>query len=172
MKHGPARRRPASPLLLAGAMLCFVLPFGTVSCSEDETVRVTGVQLATFSVPGATSDDSGEPNFAQQVEDEGSVLALVALLAALGGLAFAVLRPLRRGWPCALAFVALGALLLDLGNATLVELATVELHVGFIGTTALLTAVLVGNLVGAIRGRRRSAMPPPASESSARPFSA
>jgi len=171
MKLGRARRRPASPLLLAGAVLCSFLPFATVSCSEDETVRVTGAQLATFSVPGATRDDSGEPNFAQQVEDEGSVLALMALLAALGGLALALLRPLRRGWPCALAFVALGALLLDLGNA-LAELATVELHVGFIGTTALLTAVLVGNLVGAIRGRRRSAVPPPASESSARPTSA
>ena len=172
MKLGRARRGPASPLLLAGAVLCFLLPVGTVSCSEDETVRVTGVQLATFSVPGATRDDNGEPNFAQEVEDEGSVLALMALLAALGGLALALLRPLRRGWPSALAFVALGALLLDLGNA-LAELATVELHVGFIGTTALLTAVLVGNLVGAIGGRRRSAMPPPdASQSSARPSSA
>jgi hypothetical protein len=79
-------------VLFAAAALCFLLPFGTVSCSGDDKVTVTGVELVTRTVPGAGATQ-GEPTLAQQVEDDGFVPAVVALVAVLLGLALVVTRP-------------------------------------------------------------------------------
>lgn len=96
--------RHASPVLLAGALLAFALPFATVSCEEEGSrtqVRPSGIELATFSVPPARvshfSADGAirhstkvDPAMSAQVEDEASGVALIALTAIVLGLLFGI----------------------------------------------------------------------------------
>jgi len=142
LRHGPT-------IAFAVVLFAFLLPFGTVSCGEP--VRVTGAELATFRVPGAGADAGGEPNFAQQVEDQGSVLALVALLCAAAGLALAAFG---KGWWGLASAAGLGALILLPLNAA-ASLADVWLDVGFV--LAAIGFTTAGCLRALARARRRAA---------------
>ena len=76
-----------SATAFAGAVLAFTLPFGTVSSCDGEEVRFTGAELVTFSVP---PDDTYSGTLHEDVERQNSALALMTLLAALGGLVLTV----------------------------------------------------------------------------------
>jgi hypothetical protein len=139
-------------LLFAVAALCFLLPFGTVSCG-GEKVEVTGFQLVTRSVPNAGVDDEfGQPNLAQEVEDAAFVHALIALAAVLVGFALA-------GWaPTAIGrafLVSLGAIiaLLSLPVRAGAELVDFTLGPGFVFALAA-ELWLAGDLLHALVRRR------------------
>ena len=119
--------RYVSTAAFAVALLGFLLPFGTVGC-DGEQVEVTGVELATYRVPGAERDRSGEPNLAQEMEDDGGWVALLALVAAAVGLALAAAA---RGWWGLVSLVGLAAVL-ALPLIAAGELADVWIHVGFV----------------------------------------
>lgn len=119
--------RYVSTAAFAVALLGFLLPFGTVGC-DGEQVEVTGVELATYRVPGAERDRSGEPNLAQEMEDDGGWVALLALVAAATGLALAAAA---RGWWGLVSLVGLAAVLV-LPFIAAGELADVWIHVGFV----------------------------------------
>jgi hypothetical protein len=123
-----------SVTLYAAIALCFLLPFGTVSCGGDDRVSLTGVQLATWSVPGA-GQTSGGPNLAQQVEDGGSFMAFLALVAVLTALGLSRTRYLGSRLLSALAALLL---LLWLPVKAAAELADIELGVGFVFACVLL----------------------------------
>jgi len=84
-------------------MLAFALPFGVVSSCDGPDVRLTGVELATFSVP---ADSGSERELAREVEQSASPFAL-ALVPAAAGLG---LLALRRAGVGACTWVALVAI--------------------------------------------------------------
>jgi hypothetical protein len=101
------RRPRLSPALFALICVCFVLPFATVSCNGAET-SFTGVQLATRTVPvGGHVDGSGcSADIGTCVEQKGSSLALVALVAAVVGLLLGLFGAAKGpGW-CAASGIA------------------------------------------------------------------
>lgn len=138
--------------LFAAAALCFLLPFGTVSCSGDGTVKVTGAELVTRTVPGAGATQ-GEPTLAQQVEDDGFVPAVVALVAVLLGFALVVTRPEAIGKAFVITLVGIVALLCLPGTAVL-ELADFTLGAGFV--LALVLELLLACVWVILLRRRRS----------------
>ena len=151
---GSAASRGLFAVLFAAAALCFLLPFGTVSCSGDDKVTVTGVELVTRTVPGAAATQ-GEPTLAQQVEDDGFVPAVVALVAVLFGLVLVVTRPEAIGKAFLITLVAIVALLWLPGTAML-ELADFTLGPGFVLALVLellLTCVCVILLLRRRTGR-------------------
>jgi hypothetical protein len=135
----------------AVVLASFLLPFGTVGCDE-ERVRVTGVDLVTFSVPGAGLERDGDPNLAQEVENGGGAFALVALACAAAGL---VLAAAGAGWWGLLSGVGVVALL-ALPERAAAELADVWLHSGFV--LAVLGFAVAGVTRGVERARRRQAL--------------
>jgi len=140
-----------SSLLYAAIVLCFLLPFGTVSCGGEDRVSVRGIQLATWSVPGAGREPSG-PTLAQQVEDEGSPPAFLALAAAFACLVLA--RSASIGWRFLLALSST-LLVAWLPFDAALSLADVELGAGYVlALTLLLTADGV-EAVRLVRRRRR-----------------
>src|SRR5262245_7364530 len=125
-----ATGRVLCPALFAAAVMCFLLPFGTVSCSGEGEVHVTGVELVTRTVPNARKTAAG-PNLAQQVEDEGSFWAFVALAALLLGLVLATFRPEAIGKALLATIVGMVALL-GLPATAVVEMVDFTLEAGFI----------------------------------------
>jgi len=98
-----------SPAVFALIGLCFLLPFGTVSCNGTETT-FTGAQLATWTVPDDGSVDSIK--LRMHVEDGGSALAAAALATLVLGLVVGALRlPYGEGY-CAGAGLLLMVVLL------------------------------------------------------------
>ena len=100
-----------SPAVFALIGLCFLLPFGTVSCEEaGAETSFTGAQLATWSVPDGGL--VGGTELSTQVEGEASALAALTLAAAVLGLVVGILRlPHGEGY-CAGGGLALLAVLL------------------------------------------------------------
>ena len=156
-------RRALCTALFAAAVLCFLLPFGTVSCSGEREVHVTGVELATRSVPDADTTAEG-PNLAQQVEDEGFFWAFAALASLLLGLALAAFRPEALGKALLTTSVGMVAML-GLPATAVVELADFTLEAGFILVLTieiLLVFLYIGLLIDRRHGRkhRGSVVPP------------
>jgi hypothetical protein len=152
---GSGASRGLFAVLFAAAALCFLLPFGTVSCSGDDKVTVTGVELVTRTVPGAGATQ-GEPTLAQQVEDDGFVPAVVALVAVLLGLALVVTRPeaiKAIGKAFLITLVGIVALLWLPGTAML-ELADFTLGPGFV--LALVLELLLACVCVILLLRRRT----------------
>src|SRR3954462_4154928 len=98
-------RPHTSPTLFALAALAFLLPFATVSCDGAKT-SFTALQLVTYSVPagGAPGDDNSSScddrrDIAARAEARDSPLAIVALAAAVLGLALSALAVVKGpGW--------------------------------------------------------------------------
>ncbi len=150
--NGQRQRRSKSRLFsataFAGAALAFALPFGWLSSCDGEKVRFTGVELATFSVP---ADDSYSGTLHEKVERNAGVLALVTLLAAIGG--FVVLVAGRRGGGIFASVGLLGIQLL----AWAVLLSSDgggNLLVGFWLALVLLATAAAVHLVRAVQARR------------------
>ena len=131
--------------------MAFFLPFATVSCN-GESVAFTGAQLASYSVPDSSSPgDSYQGSLADDVEGDAAGVALVALVAALWGLAAA---GVGRGKPGVAAAVGLGAMLVLLAQGALTW-ATVDYHVGFWLVLALYLGLTFSHARAALRRRRR-----------------
>ena len=144
--------RPQRPVLFLAAALCFLLPFGTVSC-EEEPVHATGIELATKSVPGTGRLDDGEPNFAQEVENRGFVPAALALAAALLGFGLA-LAGVRNRWTLGVALFGLAAL--GILRFVASDADTVRVEVGFIGALVCFGLAVLDDLNEAMCSRETS----------------
>lgn len=153
-----------SPALFVLVLICFLLPFATVSCDGAETT-FTGAQLATWQVPEGGIVDGGE--LGQLVEDEASGTAAAMLaVSVLGLLLGAVGRP-GGGWCAVLGLAAL--LRLGWSSATVFG-PEVTFHEGYGLMFLLFLWILVLHTVQAWKRRRRRrralearpAMPPPA----------
>ena len=137
------------PTLFAAALVAFIFPFATVSCGEP--VTFTGLELATARI----ADDApaaDEREFGDEIESNGTVLALIALVAAAVGLGLAVAQ-VRGVGPVAL--VGLLALLLLPWSAA-AELADFAVHGGYVLAAGALTAVIGIRRVEAVRRRHRN----------------
>lgn len=143
-----SRKVPMAAFALV--LVSFLFPFGTVGC-DGERVRVTGVDLVTFSVPGAGLDRDGDPNLAQEVESGGGAFALVALVCAAAGL---VLAAAGAGWWGLLSGLGVAALL-ALPYRAASELADVWLHSGFV---LAVFGFAVAGVTGLERARTRQAL--------------
>lgn len=122
----PLLRRHGIAMILAGAALAFLLPFGTVSC-DGEVVHFTGVELATRHVapdPDASSSRSERLN--EEVESEAGTFALMALVFVAFGAGSVTWRGLGGGFAVA-ALVSLVLLLLSAA----VSFADVSILLGF-----------------------------------------
>jgi hypothetical protein len=143
MQVRPKVRRWLSPSLFALIALCFLLPFGTVSCDTARTT-FTGVQLVTWTVPAGGWVNEGSDcigDLGSCVEHQASFGATVALVAAAIGLLLGLLGVVRGpGW---FALVGIGALLWDGLNA-IGSLAGVTFRYGYV--LALLLFAWVGVL--------------------------
>lgn len=170
------RLRHASPVLLVGVVLAFALPFATASCDdlngERHELRLTGLQLATYSVPpahifrieaGGKTRETGktDTSASADAEETGSAVALTVLIVVLLGVLFGAwdisggaLRTAVRGGFIA-TLVAAGGLgyLWHQARST----SDAHLEVGFWAAASLLAATLVvhGNTWRAGGGRAR-----------------
>lgn len=150
-----------SPALFAGILLAFLLPFATVSCSDEE-VTFTGLQLALAQVPEPQGPAPFDESLAEDVEREATVWAFIALGAAVAGVVLGTLR--RRGGGIAAAVGLVGEL--GLLWAYVATLATVDVHAGFLLGLAGFLLLAAGHAVAAIRRRlartpARAATSPP-----------
>jgi hypothetical protein len=143
--------RPASAsrltlsLLFAACLLAFLLPFATVSCGEP--VTFTGLELATGRVAeGAPAD---EREFGDEIESNGTKLALIALIAVAVGLGLAAAQAPGVG---PVAVVGLLALLLLPWSAWLADF---TVHTGYVLATGALVAVVGVRRGEAVRRRHR-----------------
>ena len=109
-------RRWLSPTLFALIALCFLLPFGTVSCDNAST-SFTGVELVTRTVPeGGVLAEAPDcsTDISMCVERQASLTAQVALALALIGLVLGFLGAMKGpGWVASGTFTALVALALE-----------------------------------------------------------
>ena len=147
-REGTLTSRLTASTLFAAALLAFLLPFATVSCGEP--VTFTGLELAT----GRVADDApsaGQREFGDEIESNGTVLALIALVASAVGLVLA-LAQVRGVGPA--AFVGALALLLLPWSAA-AALADFAVHGGYVLATGALTAIVAIRRVDAVRRRHR-----------------
>ena len=126
--------RSLQRLLLYGALVCFALPFLTVTCYGETTV--SGVQAAT-SIDVYPNDHPGERDLVAEESMNG--FALVALIATVAALAFALRVGDRQPavWAGVAGVVALQGLYLYAFQRTTGE---VFPRVGFVGALLLLAA--------------------------------
>jgi len=170
-----------SAALFALVVLCFALPFASTSCTapggygrgaQGTSTVYRGVDLALDAVPAVTPSD--RPPRAGSLPNDGQlgvqVLALLALLAALGGVALAW----SRGAQLTAAYTVLGAVLLVAaqlaavtqiasGIGTQASLPSGKSQADFVGTgpgfllaLLLLAITLSVNVVAALWQARRS----------------
>ena len=140
-----SRSRPRTAILLAIALLGFLLPFATVSC--DTPVTFTGVQLATASVP-----ERDDAELARDIEQNGTVVAAIALVCV--ALGFGLVLAGVRGFGAA-AVLGLLALLL-LPWICIGSLADFELHEGYMLSVGSLAAVAALRRVHSFTARRNA----------------
>jgi hypothetical protein len=132
----------------AGALLAFALPFGMVSSCGGGEVRFTGVELATYSVPGESTSDR---ELAADVERSSSHFAIGALLAAAAGL---VLLALGLGGAGVCAWIGLVAMQLLLYGITFTSDGS-DLYEGYLLSLLGFAVAGVVCLAGWIRARRK-----------------
>ena len=112
-------------MLFAAALLAFLFPFATVSCGEP--VTFTGLELATARVADdAPTADQRE--FGDEIESNGTVLALIAVVAAAVGLGLAIAQVRGVGLAALVGLLAL--LLLPWSAAT--AMADFAVHGGYV----------------------------------------
>jgi hypothetical protein len=145
------RGRTISGTALACVVLAFLLPFGSVaSCSSDEAVGFTGLQLATAQVPADETTPGGTLH--EQVESDATAVAFLTLAAAVIGLGL-VAAGRAGGGICAGAGLVGLQLIVWTG---LVAWDSFDLYEGF-GLSFLAFAVAgLTHLVVAVRARRRA----------------
>ena len=137
-------------------MLAFALPFGAVSSCDGEEVRSTGVELTTFSVP---PDESGSGELDANVEERAGLLALIAAVAAISGIALTALG--RRGAGLCAAAGLLAMQLVAYAIATTSDSA--DLFVGYWLALGAFAVAAVTQLVRELSTRvseQRSIWPP------------
>ncbi len=78
----------ASPAIFLASILCFLLPFITVSCGGQKVGSFSGLQLAT----GTTVNQPQMFGPAQSEKVESEPMATIAILCAVAGLGLSFLR--------------------------------------------------------------------------------
>jgi actin-like ATPase involved in cell morphogenesis len=181
-RRGARRRRWLSPTTLVLALLCFVLPFATVSCGLPDgygraqpggTTTYTGIDLAVGGSPDVPADQLRP--LSQQRTDRFAPqpLVLAALLTAIAALVVAVaVRAPRRRRALVAVLGVVSALCLFAGEAVMVDLLATRVRAqsalpagrtakDFVGTglgfwlaLTLLAGAAAGNALGLLRVRR------------------
>lgn len=139
---GVARSRGLVATLFAAALLAFLLPFGTVSCSEPPTT-FTGLELATGTVHGDDEILVGE------IVTGGMLFALLGGIAALVGGGIAITGGRGQGSAATVGLVAL--LLLPWRGWS--EMAELEAHSGYVLATGSLAAAVAIRATRLVRNR-------------------
>jgi hypothetical protein len=144
-----------SPSLFGLTVLCFLLPFATVSCDSAKTT-FTGMQLVTRSVPAGGMVSEGKDcsaDLSRCVQDRESLPATVALVAAFVGLVLGLAGIVTGSGSCAVAGII--ALLWLVEPALEPFGPDVRLHAGY-DLALLLFICAAGVRIRAARdGRRR-----------------
>lgn len=93
--------RKLSPALFGLALICFFLPWVTVSCQGHKIISLNGIQLVTGTTieePKVFKELEGlyshieKPGRSSDNKIKGSILAMFALLASIGGIGLSFLR--------------------------------------------------------------------------------
>ena len=154
-----AFRRVHSPIIFAGIVIAFFLPFATVSCDGAETT-FTGVQLVTRTVPEGGLINETEGEISDRVEQDSSALAGVILFVAAVGWLLGVFGIERGpGWVAALGTLLMVALADDAWSFS-PSGPTVELLIGYqlaLGLFVWAWAVHISRAVRRSRGSRAGA---------------
>jgi hypothetical protein len=83
----PTRRSIASIVMFAGSLLCFFLPFATVSCGDVKVISLTGQQMAT----GTTIETPQAFGPGEKKKTDPNPFAAIALLCAATGVGLSLL---------------------------------------------------------------------------------
>jgi len=172
----PRALRWVSPPLFAAAILCFLLPFVSVSCSGQgdpiEAATSRGIDLVTGGDPQLNPDlvrAFGEEGFAPDLGPQ--PFAILALVAGIGGLGLALTPQRWARLAAGLAAIAGVVALLLLRSRVESQVAaqsgsdlpgigfTVRYEIGYwiaLGLFALATAVQGARILLASRGQRRA----------------
>jgi len=160
----PSVARIVSAALFGAILIAFALPFGAVSC-EGPPVHFTGYELATWRVPEtsppATTDDGDK--LKDEIESQASIWALIALVAAVAGLAVGLLERRGAGIAASVGLFAIVTLFATAFNT----MATVEFEEGYVSAAALFGLAASWQAVMAIRRVRARRRAPPAKRSPA-----
>jgi actin-like ATPase involved in cell morphogenesis len=188
VKRNKRRRRWANPVTLGLALLCFLLPFATVSCGLSDgygrakpggTTTYTGLDLALGGQPDVPTDQlrPADPAHPDRLPPQPLLLGTVLATAAALVLAIVLSAP-GKGRRAVAILATVAALLLLAGQAVATETLTTRVQAqstiptgktarDFVGTSfgfwfvlLLLLGILAGNLTAAWRGRRRRAPAP------------
>lgn len=152
----------ASALIFAGAVLCFFLPFVTVSCGGMKAFTMTGQQLATGTT--LTQPQLYGPPRSQKVG--GDAFAAIAWLCAFGGIALSLVgRKMASATAVAGGAGAVSLLIMHARLNSQIQtktqgLATVTYEAGFTLVVLLLLAGMGWNVYLFLQGRRLSAAGP------------
>jgi hypothetical protein len=187
VKRNKRRRRWANPVTLALALLCFLLPFATVSCGLPDgygraktggTTTYTGVDLVLGGQPDVPTDQlrPADPAHPDRLPPQPLLLGTVLAMAAALVLAIVFSAP-GRGRRAVAILATLAALLLVAGQALAIETLTTRVQAqsaipagktarDFVGTSfgfwfvlLLLLGALAGNLIAAWRAGARKRRP-------------
>jgi hypothetical protein len=109
----PTGRSIASILIFVGSLLCFFLPFATVSCSNEKLITLTGQQMAT----GTTIQSPAMLGESQKRKTDANPFALTAMICAAAGIGLTLLGRRMAAAPAAAG--AVGAVSLFLMRATM-----------------------------------------------------
>lgn len=93
-------RRFFSPVIFGLALMCFFLPWITVSCSGQKIVTLSGIQLATGTTikePKMFEGSERPYSYAKRSKGsseriKGDIFAIIALLASIGGIGMGFLK--------------------------------------------------------------------------------
>jgi hypothetical protein len=147
-------RKLLSPTYFALIAISFVLPFATVSCDGAET-SFTGVQLITWTVPDGGTVNEGtdcDGEISDCIEARGSVMAAIALLAALIAVALGIAGEAKgSGWCAGVGLVAM----LWIAGEAVTTMADVEFRVGYWLPLLLFFCATVVHAARSIRRWRR-----------------
>jgi len=109
----PAGKSVASILIFVGSLLCFFLPFATVSCSGEKLITLTGQQMAT----GTTIEAPSLAGESDKRKTDPNPFAAVGMLCAVAGIGLSLLGRRLAAVPAAAG--AAGAVSLFLMRATM-----------------------------------------------------
>jgi hypothetical protein len=141
------RRAPA--LFFLAVLVCFALPFATVSC-DGPPVTASGYELVTFHV----ADDHAGRDDVAELERDGGVIAVSILVVTVAGLAVALARPALGSFFVS-CLVGLFTCAIGIGRANRDLFGAPELRAGFELVCVLYLSGTLGSLVGLVRRRRR-----------------
>lgn len=157
-----SKGRLVSIISFAAAILCFFLPFVTVSCGDIKAFTLTGQQMATGTI--LTEPQAFGPPKSQKIDPD--PFATVALFAGIAGLVFSILGRKMTGAAAISGIISAACLLFfrfhlqDQIQTQGQGIARVNFEMGFTLALLLVIAAAACNLGLIIKARQRQANMP------------